>query len=185
MIEQSGIGRKRFQKFKNIPEINQVEIGRLLVEQLDSFELAVMDTRPKSNEEWARLLDESLTGSAKGWRDFTIVNHPGKYYYQRTVRRGVTDEDFQDYYRYLRAELILRAGVHLTNPGEWVKKDWTELSIPGDASYKDEVDSVIGNVALTYTRLVKYGIHVPGAARDEEKLVQDLSPHNHRAELHR
>ena len=41
---------KRFQKFKNIPEINQVENGRLLVEQLDAFELAVMDTRPKRNE---------------------------------------------------------------------------------------------------------------------------------------
>ena len=74
---------KRFQKFKNIPEINQVENGRLLVEQLDSFELAVMDTRPKTNEEWARLLDESLAGSAKSWRDFAIVNHPGKYYHQR------------------------------------------------------------------------------------------------------
>ena len=122
-----------------------------------------------------RALEDALTGSALQWKNYIILTNPGKFYYQNIRKKDATDEEYKDYYRFIRAELMTRAGVHLTNPGEHVKREWSDLTIPGDANYKDEIDAAIDKVVYAYIRLVRHGVHVASVQKDEEKLVQDLS----------
>ena len=70
---------KRFGTLRVIPKIKTLENGAVFLEELDAFGQAVKDTRPTSQQDWARALDDSLEGTAREWRNFAILSDPGKF----------------------------------------------------------------------------------------------------------
>jgi hypothetical protein len=120
-------------------------------------------------------LDDALEGKAKSWRDFVILNEPGRSVHQATMVAGAIDEDYGNYYRYIRAEMFKRANVHLEDPGEASRKRWENIRIPNHFRFQEDLDEVIETIVEVYTQMSKRGMILPGLEDDERKMVQDLS----------
>jgi len=132
---RDGDREARFKISRNIPKITS-ECGEALMRELDAFEEAFAKANPQSHKDWAMTLEDALEGKAKAWRDFVILQDPGRRLYQATMVAGATDLDYGNYYRYIRAELFKRANVHLDDPGEASRKRWENIRIPGNVRFQ-------------------------------------------------
>ena len=119
-------------------------------------------------------LDDALEGKAQAWRDFVILQEPGRRLHQATMVAGAIDDDYGNYYRYIRAELFKRANVHLEDPGEASRKRWENIRIPGNLRFQEDLDEVLETIIEVYTQLTKHGMILPDG-EDERRMVLDLS----------
>ena len=119
-------------------------------------------------------LDDALEGKAKSWRNFCITTDPGRTIHAATLVAGATSQDFMTYYRYIRGQLFVRAGLQYENPGELTKKRWENIKIPGNLKFQDDLDEALETIITVYHQLVRHGVIIPGFAQDERRLVMDL-----------
>ena len=72
-----------------------------LIDEFDSFETEFLKSQPQCGRDWAMMLEESLVGQAKTWRDAEVLYPPGSEYYARFIRPDCTDHDNWTYYRWI------------------------------------------------------------------------------------
>ena len=61
----------RFKISRTLPKITS-ETGSDLIDEITEFEREFDKTNPKTGKQWALMLDESLAGRSKNWRDFAV-----------------------------------------------------------------------------------------------------------------
>jgi len=158
---RDGDREARFKITRNIPKIT-AEGPTTLLDEFDDFEATFAKTNPQSSKDWAITLDDALAGKAKTWRDYIILTDPGRRIHQATLVAGATDNDYMAYYRYIRGELFLRAGLQYENPGEATKKRWDNIRIPGSLRFQEDLDEVLETIINVYHQLAKHGVILPG-----------------------
>ena len=87
---------------------------------------------------------------------------------------GATTNDYMTYYRYVRAELFVCAGLQYENPGEATKKRWDNIEILQTLRFYEDLDDVLETIVSVYQQLVRHGVTIPGDDQDERRLVVDL-----------
>ena len=112
----------RFRIQRSIPKI-AAENGQKLLEELEVFEEAFAKTNPTTTKEWCMAFDEALVGSAKAWKDYVILADLGRTLYERAMGVRATQEDYANYYRYVRVELFKKTGLNYENPGEATRRN--------------------------------------------------------------
>ena len=60
-----------------------------LLDEFDAFESAFTRANPQTGKEWATTLDDALEGKAKSWRDYCILNDPGRRIHEATSLWGL------------------------------------------------------------------------------------------------
>ena len=69
--------------------------------------------------------------------------------------------------------MFVITGLDIENPGETTKKKWENLRFPA-IKFREDLDEFFQTVTMLYRQMVRHGIIVPGYARDEIRLVDDL-----------
>ena len=156
----------RFKINRVIPKIT-AETGTKLLDELDDFEVTFARTYPRSAKEWALTLDDSLTGKAQTWRDFVILTYPGRDFFDRMQSPLATTEDFSNYYRFIRGELMSRSGLDKENPGEATKAKWQAIKFPDHVKHQEDLDDTLDTIVSTYKQLVRHGLVVADHEEDE------------------
>ena len=110
---------------RGIPKI-QCETPTGLILEYDAFEEAIYRFNPKGYKDWALALDDSLENNALSCRDYVILTEPGKSMYEKLRRPDAVEEDYLNYYRYIRGKLFERVGLRYENPGEFTRLRWKE-----------------------------------------------------------
>ena len=72
-----------------------------LIDEFDSFETEFLKSQPPCGRDWAMMVDESLIGRAKTWRDSEVLYPPGSTYYNNFIRPDCTDRENWTYYRWI------------------------------------------------------------------------------------
>ena len=67
------------------------------------------------------------------------------------------DASWADLYRYMRGELLKRAGVQYEEPGEMAREQWEKLMFPEAVRHYEDVDEVLDRIILSHTRMYKTG----------------------------
>ena len=164
---------KRFNIGRTVVKISaDTDVGFL--DEIDEFEKTFARSNPRTSREWALALDEALTGRAKAWRDFAILDEPGRGIYKATLGQNVQANAYSEYYRFIRAELFARCNLEEEHPGEGSLRCWENFRMPERIQHKEDLEGALETTILLYQQLVRHRMIVPGNLLDEQKLVIDL-----------
>ena len=164
---------KHFNLSRTIPKITANSASQLL-EEMEEFETEYYKTNPRNIKDWVLGLNDALEGRAKQWRDFAILQEPGRGLYEATLRNDATAQQLSDFYRYIRAELFHLCGLRYEVPGESTKKRWKAITFPKEIKHKEDLSEPVDEVIQVYQAMVRHGITRAGNAEDERNLVIDL-----------
>ena len=79
-----------------------------------------------------------------------------------------------DLYRYMRGELLKRAGVQYEEPGEMAREHWEKLIFPEAVRHYEDVDEVLDRIILSHTRMYKTGNFRENDPDSVRRELQDL-----------
>ena len=114
-------------------------------------------------------------GPRRSGGTYVILNMPGRALHDEILKPGATAEAYGAYYRYIRAELFQKCGLEYEQPGEHSKRKWDAIQVPKNISHKEDLDTVLETIVVTYRMLTRHGMIVPDNLVDERRLVVGLS----------
>ena len=104
-----------------------------------------------------------------------ILYSPGKEIYNAALNFDASDEDWTNFYRYLRVELMVRTGLVNENPGEQVKRRWEALQWPREVRFQEDVDDAVSRFTGLYRDLVRHSVVLPDLPADEKRILTEMN----------
>ena len=165
---------KRLGIKRDIPKI-RCATGPAALKEFTEFEDRLREFRLREGEKWVLAFEASLEDKAKTWRDFLLMVPRVREMYAGLFRPNTTDDQYLEYYRLMRFEIMQRNGLVYENPGEEAKEAWDQLRCPERLDHQEDMDDFISESTEKYTALVKAGMHTVGDRGDERQILMDLS----------